>query len=161
MERSKKNEALEAARRYGKMTRLLMVFWVLLSVLYFQPDFLTFEDEDGLVEDVVEPVEIEEEIVNGIHLSSGLIVDDGYEFVLKTCEECHSFNVIFDSHLSREQWLETIRWMQRTQELHDLKSWEDPILDYLAKNYGPLEEGDGENLGRRKPLEDIEWYELD
>ena len=45
--------------------------------------------------------------------------------------------------------------MQETQELWDLGNNEAPILDYLAKHYGP------ENKGRRENLEDIEWYELE
>ena len=44
-----------------------------------------------------------------------------------------------------------------TMKLQDLGDLEDPILEYLAKNYYP------EASGRRKPLDQnkIEWYELE
>ena len=45
--------------------------------------------------------------------------------------------------------------MQETQKLWDLGENEDIILDYLAEHYAP------EDIGRRKNLENIEWYELD
>jgi hypothetical protein len=48
-----------------------------------------------------------------------------------------------------------IRWMQATQNLWDLGANEGIILDYLAKHYAP------QNTGRRAPLTDITWYELE
>jgi hypothetical protein len=54
-----------------------------------------------------------------------------------------------------EDWREAIHWMQETQKLWDLGATEDPIVNYLAKNYGPVESS------RRTNLENIEWYELE
>jgi len=44
--------------------------------------------------------------------------------------------------------------MYKTQNLPQLGDQEPIIVAYLAKNYPP------EKTGRRKPLEDVEWYEL-
>ena len=52
------------------------------------------------------------------------------------------------SWLSREAWLSTFRWMQKSQGLWPLGKHEPVILDYLEKHYGPR------GFGRRKPLPD-------
>ena len=44
--------------------------------------------------------------------------------------------------------------MQETQNLWDLGSGEEIIVNYLATHYAPTEKG------RRQNLADIEWYEL-
>ena len=56
--------------------------------------------------------------------------------------------------MGEEQWNATIRWMQKTQGLWPLGDNQKIIVDYLRKNYPPLEKG------RRVPLANIEWYEL-
>lgn len=94
-------------------------------------------------------------VVDGIHMPTGLIADDGYLLVRNNCGSCHSFELIRNKRATREGWLSTIRWMQRTQNLWDLGDNEKPILDYLAKNYAP------EDTGRRKQLTGIEWYKLE
>ena len=68
---------------------------------------------------------------------TGLIVEDaeGFGFVKGQCTVCHSAKLIIQSGKSREGWMDTIRWMQRNQGLWDLGPTEEPILDYLAKNY--------------------------
>ena len=83
-----------------------------------------------------------------------LIVDDGFELVVRNCTGCHSGKIIAENRADREGWLETIRWMQQTQKLWKLGEDEYPILNYLAKNYGPVKKG------RRAQLSNIEWYEL-
>lgn len=94
-------------------------------------------------------------VVEGIHTPTGLIADAGYLLVRNNCGSCHSFELIRNKRATREGWLSTIRWMQRTQNLWDLGENEKPILDYLARNYAP------EDTGRRKQLTGIEWYKLE
>ena len=95
------------------------------------------------------------EVKDGIHLSTGLIDDVGLQDVIGNCTSCHSSKLIIQNRASREGWKSMIRWMQETQNLHDLGEKEETILDYLAKNYQP------EKIGRRRNLEGIEWYKLE
>ena len=94
-------------------------------------------------------------VENGIHTSSGLIAADGYEIVAPVCGRCHSLKLVTQNRANREGWEDIIRWMQTTQKLEDLGDREDAILNYLAQNYGPVDRG------RRKPLENIDWYALE
>lgn len=94
-------------------------------------------------------------VVNGIHVPTGLVADEGYLLVRNNCSGCHSLDLVKNKRASREGWLATIRWMQQTQGLWDLGSNEKPILDYLAKNYAP------QDAGRRRQLTNIEWYILE
>ena len=85
-----------------------------------------------------------------------LLADDPNIQVIKSnCTVCHSAKLVIQYRASREGWESVIRWMQRTQNLWDLGVNEKIILDYLAKHYAPQENY------RRKPLQNIEWYELD
>jgi cytochrome c5 len=96
-----------------------------------------------------------EDIVDGIHLPSGLIVADGFETVRTTCTACHSGKLVAQNRATRTGWKEMITWMQETQGLWPLGDNEPIILDYLATNYGP------EETGRRANLEEVEWYILE
>lgn len=96
-----------------------------------------------------------EDVVDGIHLPTGFVADDGLELMATQCTACHSSKLVIQNRATREGWLETIRWMQETQKLWDLGDNEGPILDYLAKHYAPVE------TGRRKPLVVEEWYEIE
>ncbi|RDC65202.1 hypothetical protein AHMF7616_03832 [Adhaeribacter pallidiroseus] len=78
----------------------------------------------------------------------------GFAVVSTTCVRCHSPKLITEKRATREGWLATIRWMQQTQGLWDLGPQEPVILDYLAKNYAP------KNEGRRPLLKNTEWYKL-
>jgi cytochrome c5 len=93
-------------------------------------------------------------IVDGKDVETGLIAADGYLTVKQNCTSCHSAKLITQNHLSRDRWENTIRWMQKNQNLGDLGASEPIILDYLATNYGP------QNTGRRKPLDQPQWYPL-
>jgi len=84
-----------------------------------------------------------------------LIVDDGFELVVQNCTGCHSGKIIAENRADRKGWLATIRWMQQTQKLWKLGENEYAIVNYLAKNYGPVKKG------RRAQLTGIEWYELE
>ncbi len=79
---------------------------------------------------------------------TGLVIDDGWELVAGQCTVCHNANLIKDNLQDRNTWLETIRWMQETQNLWSLGDNEPLILDYLSKNYGI----DGLEPPRRKNL---------
>lgn len=94
-------------------------------------------------------------VVDGIHVATGLIVDDGFIQVKASCTACHSANLITQNRADRKGWEKMIRWMQETQNLWDLGPNEPLILDYLAKNYAP------EDKGRRANLSNIEWYALE
>ena len=79
---------------------------------------------------------------------SGLVQAPGWELVQSQCSACHSIQLVTNHRLSREKWLKTIRWMQEQQNLWPLGDLETPILDYLAKNYGPVKD----QPMRRRPL---------
>ena len=90
--------------------------------------------------------------VQTIDSQSGLLVDEGYKAVKQHCSTCHSLNIVIQSKASRQGWLDTIRWMQKEQGMSFLnKQSEKMILDYLAKNHAP------DNQGRRIPLVIKEW----
>lgn len=96
-----------------------------------------------------------EEIIDGVHVPTGLIVAEGFETVRAQCTACHSGKLVAQNRATREGWEEMIRWMQKSQGLWPLGENEPVILDYLATNYGPQE------TGRRANLEEVEWYILE
>lgn len=67
---------------------------------------------------------------------TGLVIDKGYELVKGQCTICHSARLITQAGKTRDGWVHSIRWMQRTQGLWDLGPYESQILDYLSANYG-------------------------
>lgn len=77
---------------------------------------------------------------------TGLVKAAGHDLVAGHCSACHSTKLISQNRMSRDTWLATIRWMQKTQNLWPLGDAEGPILDYLSTYYAP------EETGRRKPL---------
>lgn len=94
-------------------------------------------------------------VIDGIHVATSLIVDDRFQLVKNNCTNCHSGKLITQNRATREGWEQMIRWMQETQGLWDLGESESIILDYLAEHYAPKKQG------RRAPLKNIEWYELE
>ncbi len=101
----------------------------------------------------VAPAEMQ--IADGKDMQTGLLAGEGLAVVKVTCTACHSSDLILQNRFTREGWHEKIVWMQQTQGLWDLGDNEAVILDYLAANYAPEA-----YRGRRKPLSNIEWYEL-
>ncbi len=93
-------------------------------------------------------------IENGIHVRTGLIDDEGLMTVVAHCTACHSAQLVMQNRMNEERWNATIRWMQETQNLWDLGDNQEIIVNYLVKNYPPIEKG------RRENLKNIEWYEL-
>lgn len=71
-----------------------------------------------------------------IDAETGLAIAPGFPIVKAYCTLCHSAKLVTQSGKTREGWVETIRWMQRTQGLFDLGSFEGEIFDYLAAQYG-------------------------
>ncbi|MBN3582160.1 hypothetical protein JYB64_07155 [Algoriphagus aestuarii] len=84
-----------------------------------------------------------------------LVLGKGFEIVKANCTNCHSSALLIQNRFTREGWKAKIEWMQETQGLWPLGESEDDILDYLAEHYAPEA-----YVGRRAPLKDIEWYEL-
>ena len=69
---------------------------------------------------------------------TGLIKDDNWELIGQHCAACHSLKLVTANRFDRATWLETIRWMQKTQKLWEFEpEIEDKILTYLANNYAP------------------------
>ena len=80
------------------------------------------------------------------HPKTGLVDAPGHNMVMAHCTACHSASLISQNKMSRERWLGTIQWMQRTQKLWPLGDAEPVILDYLSTWYGP------KSQGRRAPI---------
>lgn len=112
------------------------------------PEKLTVENY-GIQNEV-----ILKKVKEGIHEPTGLIADQGLESVLRHCVSCHSSKLIIQNRADAEGWQAMIDWMYKTQNLPQLGDQEPIIVAYLAKNYPP------EKTGRRKPLEDVEWYDM-
>ena len=88
---------------------------------------------------------------------TGLIIDRDFETVRQNCTACHSAKLITQTGATREGWEQSIRWMQKTQNLWQFPAkTEKAILDYLVRNYGPPRIG-----GRRAPLVVGKWYRLE
>ncbi|GAA4403394.1 hypothetical protein GCM10023187_19420 [Nibrella viscosa] len=88
---------------------------------------------------------------------TGLVIAEQLNVVKAHCTSCHSSKLILQNRFTRDGWKEKIRWMQRTQNLWDLRDSEPVVLDYLAKYYGPEQKAFD---GRRKPLQAVQWYTL-
>lgn len=73
-----------------------------------------------------------------------LVDAPGVEQVERHCTSCHSALLVVQNHANREGWERLIRWMQSSQGLWPLGEDEEPILNYLAEHYGPLDD-------RRRP----------
>jgi MYXO-CTERM domain-containing protein len=81
-------------------------------------------------------------------LAPGTLIEaPGVELVRGHCTGCHSERLVTQNRGTRDDWLRTIRWMQRTQNLWPIEAKsEAKILDYLATNYPPG------RASRRPPL---------
>jgi hypothetical protein len=95
-----------------------------------------------------------DKIENGIHVRTGFVDGEGLMTVVTHCTACHSASLVTQNRMSREGWEQTIRWMQKTQNLWELGDNEVVILDYLSAHYAP------QKKGRRPNLQGIEWYKL-
>ena len=69
---------------------------------------------------------------------TGLVIDEHWELVKANCTVCHSAKLVIQMRGEREDWLEIIRWMQKTQNLRQFPGQiEAAILDYLVVHYAP------------------------
>lgn len=137
---------------------LSMILVIIISLILIPlSQFIDFEDKGANTSiQVVKTPKVEKlEIADGIHIETGLKVDDGWETVNTNCTRCHSAKIITNNKFTREGWKDLIVWMQETQGLWQLGANETIILDYLSKNYAP-----GNKKGRRVPLEvdEEDWY---
>ena len=79
-------------------------------------------------------------LASGAATAADLSKDDGWQLVTAHCSGCHSLQLVTGNRGDRQMWLETIRWMQESQNFWQLDDkTEDQILTYLAKNYPPAE----------------------
>jgi hypothetical protein len=70
--------------------------------------------------------------------ATGLTRAPGWELVRANCGGCHSYKLVTAQRADRQTWLDTIRWMQATQNLWEFDAaTEAAILDYLAASYPP------------------------
>ena len=74
--------------------------------------------------------------------------------VINNCTNCHSPKLVIQNRMNADRWNATIVWMQETQNLWQLGDNQKVIVDYLVKNYPPIDKG------RREGLTKIDWYEL-
>lgn len=150
----KKEFVANIERAIKRLTRAYgFLILAILGAIYIQlaqPELLSATQEEEQVTEEVLP-----EFENGIHIETGLKEGDNLQLVISNCTNCHSALMITQNRASREGWQHMIEWMQETQNLWDLGDNEPLILDYLALNYAP------EKKGRRAPLTNIEWYELE
>ncbi len=162
-EKDKKNLLLRQAKitlNFGVIVLVFCVLWLMQHSIFPKMfDFSAVEEPIISEADNLTPYEPlleldSADIENGIHVPSGLIVDDGVDIVMTTCGACHSLSLVTQNRATKEGWKDIIVWMQETQKLWDLGDNEEIILNYLAKNYAP------ENEGRRRNLVVEEWYNL-
>ena len=124
---------------------------ILLLFAVYDPAFSTFGNKESkLIYNTID----EDKIENGIHLRTGLIDAEGLITVVNNCTNCHSAKLVVQNKMSAESWNATIKWMQETQNLWDLGSNQEIIVNYLVTNYPPT------TKGRRMVLKDIDWYTL-
>lgn len=103
----------------------------------------------------LETSSISSDIVDGIHVRTGLKEGEGLMMVIGHCTACHSAQLITQNRMNKEQWNATIRWMQETQNLWDLGENQEVIVNYLVTNYPVID------TGRRENLQTTEWYRLE
>ena len=142
---------------YPKMKMRRYLFVALLVVLLLWLFFMTYGTKD-LIPAEDKPIEIsaiKTEIVDGIHVRTGLKEGEGLMTVIGHCTACHSAQLIIQNRMNEEGWNTTIRWMQETQNLWELGDNQEIIVNYLVKNYPVIDKG------RRENLENIQWYDFE
>lgn len=133
----------------------LLVAFLFVGVLFLDanPDWVASldstsgEETSGVINKL--------EIVEGVHEPTGLLDGPGLDMVIRNCTGCHSAKLVTQNKATANGWRGTIQWMQETQGLWDLGENEEVIVNYLTTYYAPEEEG------RRKNLQEPEWYVLD
>lgn len=146
-----------------KNCALIVLFSVLGGIIY-----ISFQNSmDKALEPNPEPIESRSQSIdastldpnrvqNGIHVETGMVYDDNFELVRRSCTSCHSSKLVTQNRATRDGWEQMIDWMQNTQGLQDLGKYEVKILDYLEKNYSPKDVGRRQNV----KIDDEDWYVL-
>ncbi len=147
---------LQIVQAIFHFTILVLVLTVLLGAvgiyLHYSPKPLFTQKTKSTT---IEDGSITEIFTDSIHNATGFIQGEHLELVIENCTGCHSSKLIIQNRASKEGWMGMIKWMQETQNLPDLGENEAKIVSYLATYYAPEEQG------RRKPLTEIQWYELE
>ena len=138
--------------QFNYKNAILIILTLIVGVIVVL--LMTQEPAEEPVPDKIVEVSENQEIVDGKHVVTGLIADEGLNLVIAHCTGCHSAKLVTQNRFNEVGWIRVIRWMQETQNLWDLGESEEAIVKYLGKHYAP------EFAGRRMPLSDIEWYEL-
>ncbi|MBD8490297.1 hypothetical protein IFO69_16210 [Echinicola sp. CAU 1574] len=133
---------------------LIVIMIGALVLVNINPDFIHKSKDTGSTDLAEVNVQEGDLVKDGIHMSTGLVAEEGYETVIANCTNCHAADLIIQNRGSKERWMALIDWMQETQGLWDLGSNEEIIVSYLSEYYAPIQRG------RRPNLVDIEWYEL-
>lgn len=148
------NEYQKVLRKAERLAYFALYAWsVSLCLLYFRvydPNFSVFKEKSIAVVAHIDDDKIE----NGIHLSTGFIDAIGLMTVVNNCTNCHSSKLVIQNRMNADRWNATIKWMQETQNLWQLGDNQKVIVDYLVKNYPPIDKG------RREGLINIIWYDL-
>ncbi|MDT7830712.1 monoheme cytochrome C [Pricia sp. S334] len=159
----KNRENLRMVRRLVVVIGSAFALIALVGIyLMADPELSLFNSYDSELTDVPQDSEAPEnaeeddwdKIENGVHVRTGFVDAPGMMETLQNCTNCHSAKLVIANRMNEERWIETIRWMQETQNLWDLGKNEEIIVDYLVTNYPPIDKG------RRENLADIQWYEL-
>ena len=154
-EKENLSKILRLAYRLTVLTLALVVFMgVIIVYSTYDPQFTAFRSKPEEVEQTA-IIDDENKIENGIHIRTGLVDAEGLMTVVNNCTNCHSAKLIMQNRMNAERWNATIRWMQETQNLWDLGTNQEVIVNYLVTNYPPKKKG------RRENLSNIEWYELE
>ncbi|MHA7130152.1 hypothetical protein [Algoriphagus namhaensis] len=140
------------------LSMLVLVLFLTASTIYLITDpslSLLRRFEASAEEPEASVSENTDLIENGIHVETGFIDAPGMMVTIQNCTNCHSSKLVIANRMNEERWIQTIRWMQETQNLWDLGENEKIIVDYLVTNYPP------KKVGRRANLQEIEWYPLE
>lgn len=146
------NNQLHTVKRQLRIVSILAACASLMFIwLIVEPDISFFKGSTNKPQSL----EVSDgDIIDGIHVQTGLIDDEGMMAVINNCTSCHSSKLVIQNRMDKDRWNATINWMQETQNLWELGGNREIIVNYLVKNYPPVEKG------RRENIANIEWYEL-
>ena len=151
-EKNQFEKKLKSTKKQLKIiTALTVIAVVLFVVLLINPNGIS-PDTAVSVEKIVE---LNDDLIeNGIHVRTGFKDAEGLMTVVQNCTSCHSSKLVIQNRMNADRWNATIKWMQETQNLWDLGTNQEVIVNYLVKNYPTIDKG------RRANLQDVDWYEL-
>lgn len=149
---SEYKKLIKKAERLAYLALVCLLISIGLLYLRVYDPNLNFLNANN--KEVVEIVD-EDLIVDGIHIRTGFVEGEGLMTVVNNCTTCHSSKLVIQNRMNADRWNATIKWMQQTQNLWELGPNQKIIVDYLVKNYPPI------NVGRRASLTKIKWYEYE